>query len=228
LKIDGFLIIPGGDFTMKHLRMIIEHQRPVVMVDRKPKGYVGDFVAGDSFYGAVELVEHLVARSHRKIAFVNGPTTISTARDRLEGYKYALQKHGIPYKAEYVYEGSSFNEEMGELAVNHFLTLPEKPTAVFAANNFIAIGIIRALRRRNMDVPNDIALSCFEKIEVSDMIKPTVTAMIQPSYNFGTIATQLLLERIEGLQIETPRQIILRPEMILGESTEQYVFPSIS
>jgi len=159
---------------------------------------------------------------------VNGPTTISTARDRLEGYKYALQKHGIPYKAEYVYEGSSFNEEMGELAVNHFLTLPEKPTAVFAANNFIAIGIIRALRRRNMDVPNDIALSCFEKIEVSDMIKPTVTAMIQPSYNFGTIATQLLLERIEGLQIETPRQIILRPEMILGESTEQYVFPSIS
>src|SRR5262249_48555303 len=107
-------------------------------------------------------------------------------------------------------------------ALEQFLVLANRPTAILAANNFIAIGFVRAVRQRGMDIPTHFALACFEKIEPMDLVKPTVTTAIQPAYNFATIATQLLLERVEGLPVEAPRRIILRPEIVIGESTDGF------
>lgn len=219
VKVDGFLLIPGGDFTKNHIKLISEHRKPFVMIDRKPRGYIGDYVSGDSYNGAIELVNHLVERSHRRIALINGPLRTSTARDRLAGYKRALEMNQIPFDESLVFEGTGFDEKSAEEAMKLFLALENRPTAIFASNNFVAVGVIRYLRQLNMDVPQDFALACFDKIESMDLIKPTITMAVQPAYNFGTIATQLLLERIEGAIVENQRNIVLRPEILVGEST---------
>jgi LacI family transcriptional regulator len=226
LKVDGFLIIPSGDSTKKQLKMIEGQRKPHIMIDRKPQNYIGDYVGGDSFNGAIELMQHIISLNHTSIGFINGPPSISTSRDRFEGYKQALQLNGLTYSNELVYEGESFDELSAERALEAFLALENRPTAIFASNNNMAVGFIRALRKRNMDIPKDFAISCFDKLETGDLVKPTMTTAVQPAYNFGTIATQLLLERIEGNPVEKQRTIILRPELEAGESTLGFIHRS--
>jgi LacI family transcriptional regulator len=222
LKVDGCLLIPSGDRTKKSMRLLADHHCPVVLIDRHPSAYEGDYVAGDSFNGAADLVGLLVSGGHRRIGFINGPTSISTARDRFLGYKFGLEQNRLTFAPELVYTGENFDPQIAREALSHFLTLSDRPTGILAANNFIAMGFIRAVRERGMDVPSHFALACFDKIEPVDLIKPTVTMAIQPAYNFGTIATQLLLEKLDGLQAETHRRIILRPELVLGDSTQKF------
>jgi LacI family transcriptional regulator len=226
LKVDGCLLIPSGDKAKKAMQLLIDHSCPVVLIDRHPSAYAGDYVAGDSFNGSADLVKLFVSRGHRRIGFINGPTRISTARDRFSGYKDGLEQNGISFDTDLVYTGSSFEPKIAVAALDRFVALSNPPTAVLAANNFIAIGFIRAVRERGMDVPSHFALACFDKIEPMDLVKPTVTMAIQPAYNFGTIGTQLLLERLEGVPVERPRRIILRPEIVIGESTKGFVHKS--
>jgi LacI family transcriptional regulator len=224
MKVNGCLIIPSGDRTKKTMQLLTDHSCPVVLIDRHPTAYQGDYVAGDSFNGAADLVGLLVSGGHRRIAFVNGPTSISTARDRFLGYKFGLEQHGIQMDPDIVYTGETFDPSIAQEALDHFLSLSERPSGVIAANNFIAMGFIRAVRERGMDIPSHFALACFDKIEPVDLIKPTITMAVQPAYNFGTIAAHLLLEKLDGLEAETPRRIILKPELVIGESTSKFVF----
>jgi LacI family transcriptional regulator len=223
LKVDGCLLIPSGDKANKSMRLLADHHCPFVLIDRHPSAYEGDYVAGDSFNGAVDLLGLLVAGGHRRIAFINGPINISTARDRFHGYKFGLEQSGIDLDPRLVFTGATFDPIVAFAALDQFLRLSNRPTAVIGANNFIAMGFIRAIRKLGMEIPRDFALACFDKIEPMDLISPTVTAAIQPAYNFGTIATQLLLEKLEGVPVERSRKIILRPEIVIGESTRDFV-----
>ena len=223
LKVDGCLLIPSGDKAKKAMRLLTDHRCPVVLIDRHPSAYLGDYVAGDNFNGSADLVKLFVSQGHRRIAFINGPTRISTARDRFFGYKDGLEQTEISFDPDVVYTGGSFEPKIAVAALEQFLALSDPPTAVFAANNFIAIGFIRAVRERGMDVPRHFALACFDKIEPMDLVKPTITMAIQPAYNFGTIGTQLLLERLEGIPVERPRRIVLQPEIVIGDSTGGFV-----
>ena len=223
LKVDGCLLIPSGDRAKKTMRLLTDHNCPLILIDRHPSAYGGDYVAGDSFNASADLVKLFISGGHRRIALINGPTRISTARDRFFGYKFALEQNGITFDPDLVYTGEKFDAKVAVAALDQFLALSDPPTAVFAANNFIAIGFIRAARARGMDVPTHFALSCFDKIEPMDLVKPTMTMAIQPAYNFGTIATQLLVEKLAGVPIETPRKLILRPEIVVGESTKGFI-----
>ena len=223
LKVDGCLLIPSGDKARKTMRLLTEHNCPLILIDRHPSAYDGDYFAGDSFNASADLVKLFVSGGHQRIALINGPTRISTARDRFFGYKFALEQNGIPFDPNLVYTGERFDTKIAVAALDKFLALSDQPTAVLAANNFIAVGFIRAARARGLDVPTDFALSCFDKIEPMDLVKPTITMAIQPAYNFGTIATQLLLEKLTGVPIETPRRIILRSEIVVGELTKGFV-----
>jgi LacI family transcriptional regulator len=222
LKIDGCLLIPSGDKAEKNMRLLLDHNCPFVLIDRHPKGYAGDYVAGDSFNGSADLVKLLISRAQR-IGLISGPRRISTGCDRFYGYKSGLEQHAISFDADLVYTGDSFDPKIAVPALDQFLSLSPPPIAVLAANNSIAVGFMRAVRERGLNIPGDFALACFDKIEPVDLIKPTLTMAVQPAYNFGTIATQLLLERLQGLPVETHRRIILQPEIVIGESTKGFV-----
>src|SRR5205085_6831612 len=129
--------------------------------------YDGDVVQGDSVSGARQLVSHLISHGHRRIGMVTETGEVSTARDRLEGYKQALADAGIEFRPELIREAAA-----GAIDVNSayaetiaLLDLPEPPTAVFSVNNIAVVGVAEAIRERGFEIPRDLSVVSFAVIE---------------------------------------------------------------
>jgi LacI family transcriptional regulator len=217
-RVEGILIAPAGDHSTDTLRLIEQQQVPYVLVDRSVQGVHCDVVQGDSVGDAYKLVEHLISHGHRRIAMIAGVAGVSTSRDRQRGYREALEAAGIPLEPALIVD-SDFNTEGGYQAAQRLLWMPKRPDAIFAINNLVAVGVVRALRERRLSIPNDIALACFDDIEHAAVICPFLTVMQQPAESYGRIATDRLLARITGDASENAHSVILSAELIIRESS---------
>jgi LacI family transcriptional regulator len=227
-RIDGMLISATGSASRPMLELLQRHKSPFVLLDRAIDGISADTVTGDSAGGARVLTEHLIGLGHRRVALVNGPPWASTAQDRRRGYLDALLAHGIPPHPELIVEGN-FKRDGGYQAAQQLLALPpeQRPTAIFADNNFHSIGVLEALREAQLRVPQDIAMVCFDDIELASAIYPFLTVVAQPARTFGTIAMQFLLERLDGSATEPPRRVVLPPELLVRISCGAPAAPPI-
>jgi LacI family transcriptional regulator len=218
-QVEGVLIAPAGDRSRPNLRGLRKNGVPFVLVDRSIAGYDGDLVQGDSVAGARRLVEHLICLGHRHIGMVTETGEVSTARDRLQGYREALEAAGIEFRPELVAEASAINLIDAHDAALRLLDLPEPPTGIFSVNNIAVVGVAEAARERGLEIPRDLALVCFDDIEHASRFHPFLTVMAQPAETFGTIATQLLLDRLAGRVSERRRLVVLPAEFIVRESS---------
>ncbi len=216
--VEGLLIAPASDRSRAHLRMLARNKVPFVLIDRSIPGFAADVVQSDSVAGARRLVEHLIALGHRRIAMITESSEVSTARDRLQGYREALDAAGIPLQADLVAESTTIDAHSACEATLQLLDLPERPTAIFAVNNIVAVGVVEAARERLLAIPTDLALVCFDDVEHVSRLYPFLTVMAQPAETFGTIATQLLLDRIAGRGDERRRHVVLQPDFIVRKS----------
>ena len=207
--VEGILIAPVSDRSAPRLRALKQHNLPFVLLDRSVAGYDGDLVQGDSVAGARTLVEHLIALGHRRIAMIAEPTDVSTARDRILGYREALEAAGIEVRLELVAASGAINPQSANDATSYFLDLPSPPTAIFAVNNVAAIGVAEAVRGRGLEIPHDLALVCFDDLGQASRIDPFLTVLAQPAETFGTIGVQLLLDRLGGRIDERERIVVL-------------------
>jgi LacI family transcriptional regulator len=215
-SIDGLLIAPSGHETKATLDDVKARGVPFVLVDATVQGVKSDMVIGDNFGGAVQLTEHLISLGHKRIAYIGGRPDISTAQDRERGYKKALTKHGLDVRADYIYS-SRFSRQEGYDIAKSLVNLTTPPTAIFASNNALAVGVVEALRDMKLSVPQDVALVCFEDVEFASALNPFLTVMAQPAKEFGRIAATFLLERI--LHPELPmRSTVLPPSLIVRQS----------
>jgi LacI family transcriptional regulator len=188
-----------------------------VLVDRTLPGVDTDAVVGDSVAGARRLVEHLISLGHRRIGLIVESDEVSTARDRRRGYEEALAAAGIPVDAGLIVE-TAVDPEGGAEGMAELLELDQRPTAVFTVNNLVALGAIEAVREAGLEVPDDIALVCFDDIEYASRLYPFLTVLEQPAETFGTVATQLLLERIHGRGPARRHVVVLPGEFIVRKS----------
>ncbi|MDZ4716884.1 MAG: LacI family DNA-binding transcriptional regulator [Roseiflexaceae bacterium] len=218
-QIDGLIIAPAGNASRPLLDLLIRRKKPFVLIDRVIDGIAVDAVVGDNIGGARILTEHLIALGHRRIALVHASSEISTARERQRGYLEALWFHGIEVDQDLIVEGD-FKRASGAEAARQLLRLPQarRPTAIFADNNFHAIGVIESLREAKQHVPQDIAVVCFDDIELASALQPFLTVVAQPARTFGTIAMQFLLDRLTGTEAVAARRVVLPPELIIRES----------
>ncbi|RXZ84002.1 LacI family transcriptional regulator [Paenibacillaceae bacterium] len=216
-RVDGVLFAPAGDMSADHLQQLQQHRLPFVMLDREVPGIQSDTVLGDSKEGTRQLVQHLIALGHRRIALVGGSQDISTARLRQTGYREALLLGNLPIDEELILS-VNYREFRDEALLDRMLELESPPTAIFAANNFLAVGIIASLRSRGLSVPDDISVVCFDDLGIASVLDPFLTVAAQPAYQFGEIGMQLLIERIESGREET-RNVILPPEIIVRRSS---------
>ena len=226
-RIDGLLIAPAGNGSRPMLDLLVQRGTPFVLLDRAIDGVPADVVIGDNIGGARKLTEHLIGLGHRRIALVNGDPEVPTARDRRRGYLEALREHGIVPQPELIIDGV-YRRDSGTYSARQLLALPKdlRPTAIFAANNFLAVGVIEALRAAQVIIPRDIAVACFDDIEIAAALDPFLTVMAQPARTFGTIGAQFLLERLEPSPsgaagpraTPTPRRVVLPPELIVRVS----------
>ncbi len=217
--VEGVLIAPVSDRSGPRLRALAQHQLPFVLVDRSVPGYDGDLVQGDSVAGARALVDHLIGLGHRRIGIVAEPTDVSTSRDRILGYREALEAAGIEVRLELVAASGAIDPQSARSTSLQLLELREPPTAIFAINNVAAVGVAEAARQRGLEIPGDLALVCFDDLEQASRIDPFLTVLAQPAETFGTIGMQLLLDRFAGRVDERARVVVLPGELVLRRSS---------
>jgi LacI family transcriptional regulator len=216
-RVDGIMIAPVSDRSKGHLQRLARYGVEFVLIDRTVSGIESDVVTGDNVGGAWRLVEHLISLGHRRIGFITESDEVSTARDRRQAYEAALAAAGLSYDPSLIVR-STVDPPGGFEGMRRLLELDEPPTAVFTVNNLVALGAIEAVRAHELEVPDDIALVCFDDIEYASRLYPFLTVMAQPAETLGTLGTQLLLERIEGRAPEQPRVVVLPAQFVVRRS----------
>ncbi|MFC8104137.1 LacI family DNA-binding transcriptional regulator [Streptomyces sp. NPDC057363] len=199
-RVDGMIVAPSAD-PRDLVAYLGRHRVPAVFLDRVvdvPKDDGGprfDQVCAESAEPTALLVSHLAGLGHRRIGLVAGRPGLSTTRERITGYRHGLAAAGLPYDERLLVHGDS-EAGGGERAAAALLSLAVPPTALVTANNAMTIGALRALRDRNVSVPGDLALCCFDDFTWADLFSPGLTAVAQPSRELGDRAVRLLLERL--------------------------------
>jgi LacI family transcriptional regulator len=159
----------------------------------------------------------LIDLGHRRIAVISGPQTTSSAEDRVIGYRLALSEAGIPIDERLIRRGE-FRSTSGEVLTHGILDEGLSPTAIFATNSSIAFGCIAAMGQRGLRIPQDIALVCFDDFPYLSKIFPFLSVVVQPAYEMGFQAAQLLLGRLQGTTVCEPCQVVLPTYLIIRYS----------
>ena len=216
-RVDGILLVPAGASTELG-EWIRRQSTPLVMLDRRIRLAQVDVVCGDSEGGAHQLVRHLLSLGHQSIAVLSGPRGVSTAEDRVNGYRRALTEAGLEVRADWVRYGE-FGQKSGYVMARQVLATVPPPTALFAANNFIAVGALRALREAGLRVPQDISVVAFDDAVSELVIEPFLTVVDQPAYEMGKRATELLLARLSGSAANGHQEIVLPTQLAVRRSS---------
>ncbi|SFB30285.1 transcriptional regulator, LacI family [Lentibacillus halodurans] len=174
------------------------------------------YVTIDNEEAAYRAVKHLIKIGHEKIALINSDEKFLYARQRQLGYRRALEENGIPISDHYIHHTQQIGFEYGQQAMRKIINLKDRPTAVFAVSDMLAIGALKEINNNGLNVPDDIAIVGFDKIDFSNMTHPTLTTVAQPMHKMGTIAAEMLISEIQGDQVES---IILDHELVIREST---------
>ncbi|HBX70760.1 MAG TPA: LacI family transcriptional regulator [Chloroflexi bacterium] len=220
-RIDGILLVPACS-DAKPIELIRKQAIPVVVLDRRIPDVDVDIVRADSEAGAYQLTQHLISLGHRNIMMLAGPKSVSTSVDRVDGYQNALREANLPENTSHVVWGN-YSQEAGYQMTQEVLTLTPRPTAIFAANNFVAVGVMQALQEQGIRVPQDIALVAFDDLPSTFTITPFFTVARQPAREMGQRATQLLLERIKGASDVPCQHVILPTQVIIRASSGERI-----
>jgi len=218
-RVDGILLVPACSSAA--LGKWIESQTiPVILLDRRVDCAKVDTVRGDSEDGAYQLVRHLISLGHERIAVLSGPQNVSTAVDRVAGYRRALAEAGLEARAEWVQSGQ-FSQASGYEATERLLATSPRPSALFAVNNFLAVGALRALRNAGLRVPDEMSVVSFDDLTSELVIEPFLTVAQQPAYEMGQRAAELLLDRLSGSAPIAYRQVVLPVKVTIRGSSAQ-------
>jgi LacI family transcriptional regulator len=192
----GIIVIPSNlnDVTMQEGKLT--GRSAVVCLDRIPRDWKGDTVTIDNEDGAMQATQHLIHLGHVRIATVTGPLHLTNATDRRTGFRRALREANILIPSEYEQE-SSFNRAGGYSAALKLLKMEPRPTAIFAQNDLMAMGVMLAIRELGLQCPRDVSVFGFDGLEVMELMDPPLSSVLQPGYQLGAMGVQLLVERID-------------------------------
>ena len=209
----GVIITPGAPEATAFL---LRRGVPVVEVDRRMSEEPCDAVVIDNVRGGRMAVEHLLALGHTRIAHLGVRTDFTSDAGRLEGYRQAHAAAGVPVDERLVLRVALHDETVAERITG--LLARESPTAVFAANNILAMQAWRAIRARGLGLPDDVSLVGFDDVQWMEMVSPAITVVDQPTLELGRRAAALLLRRLEE-PVSAPTAELLQPSLLVRAST---------
>lgn len=174
-------------------------------------------VDADNEMGGYIATKHLIEQGHRRIAHLHGALNIPNAYDRMQGFRRAMEEAGLPVAPELLIE-TGFLEQTAYEATCRLLQLPEPPTAIFAANDVTAIGVLRAVKEANLRVPQDVAIVGYDGTPLTQLTEPPLSTVEQPASEMGRVAARLLIDIIEG-RIPAERVMKLPVQLIARASS---------
>ncbi len=221
LQVRGIVYIASGSEPDGVIRLVADPDVPVVLFDREVGGANMDLVAIDSGKGTQAVVDYLLTLGHERIGYIQGPLTTPTGKSRYQAFLGALKAHGIRFEQSLAFSGD-FGLESGRIAAGHMLRVPlrERPTAIVAANDLMAIGALRAILDKGLAIPRDMSVVGFDDIDIAAWVHPGLTTVTQPISRLVGEATSLMMERIEHPgRARSPRSIVIEPRLLVRESS---------
>ena len=212
---DGLLLAPTGAGTAA-IRLCQGQGVPLVHVDRRPDYPDVDVVRADSETGGLELGRLLVGLGHRRTAILSGPTRVLAAIDRSAGFRRAVVDEGGHPEPRVIH--GSFTIESGYAMTMEAMSDDPRPTAVFAGNNFIGLGVLHALKELRLRVPEDVAVVAVDDLPEAMVTFPFLTVAAQPAAEIGRRSVALLLDRLADPS-RPPRDIVLPTELVVRQSS---------
>lgn len=214
--IDGMLFVSAED-RMTSLEKLQSAGIPTVAVDRIPESYTGPSVTLDNEKAGRIAAEHLLDLGHMIIGHISGPQHLRLARERKRGFHKAIEARGlVPIQS--IHAQNNWDCESGYQTMLSILERDPRPTAIFCANDRMAIGAMQAIGEGGMNVPDDISVIGLDDIEVAAFITPPITTVKQSFSGMAEIGMQLLLQLLEGQEL-TKKQVLLDPKLIIRKST---------
>ncbi len=214
----GGLVLTASLLEKKELEKLKKIKMPFVLVGRNIEELDSNMVFTDYKLGAYQITQHLIETGHTKIAHIEGAPYHKESLEKRLGYEKALKESGLPLVERYIVEGN--NEiESGYIGTKKLLKEGDRPDAIFAANDLMAIGAIEALKDSGLKIPSDMGIVGFDDINMSTLIEPKLTTISQPIYKMGLIAARLLFENIENNSEDNISQkIFIQPRLMVRRS----------
>lgn len=213
-QFDGIILVQVN-VDMRLVEELRATEFPLVVVGSVPDPHVSS-VDVDNYGSAQQVVRYLHALGHRRIAIINGPEERLASRDRRAGFRTMMRQLGLPLPPEYDQPGN-FDIPSGYQAMRRLLSLDTPPTAVFATNDRMAIGAIRAAQEMGYRVPDDVSVVGFDDIPVAAYLNPPLTTVRQPVYELGEAAACLLFQLIED-PTRAPQRIVLAAPLVVRDT----------
>jgi LacI family transcriptional regulator len=193
--IDGITLVPS--YPLDRLIPLLKTVRiPLVLLDRHLDELETDAVYVDNVRGGQEAVKYLLDLGHRRIACISGPQVIPSGLHRLEGYQKALAEAGIPFDKSIVYNGN-FHSKNGYEGFQELMKVKPAPTAIFACNDLMALGVLSAAHKAGLRIPEDLSVIGYDDVSFADDTIPPLTTMAQPKYRMGQIAAKMMVDRLK-------------------------------
>ncbi len=216
-QVDGLIFIDvgaSGDVLNAALRSL---NIPVILIDRIVPGVEVDYVTVTNIRGSFDATQHLISLGHRRIACLTGPRGLTASMDRVAGYRQALSEADLPLDENLIYTGD-FQFESGYDGARQLLNLSPRPTAIFACNDLMAVGVMRAAAELGIVVPSELSVVGFDDIPLAKFSAPALTTIAQPTEQIGILTANRFLKRMQNQDLP-PEQQILETELLIRQTT---------
>lgn len=219
-RVDGLIIAPVDD-KESNLQDFLQHDIPVVLVDRCLQGIEASAVILDNVEGASMAIEYLINLGHTRIGIINGRQNTTTGQERLRGYIKTLEEHGLEIDKRLISDGR-YTIEGGRQATEKLLNLSAPPSAIFSAGGVMSVGAFLEFRKQKVRIPNELSFIGFDDDKWTRFVDPPLTVVSQPITKIGAEAAQLVIQLIQGWSKGEARKIVLKPELIIRESCSRF------
>jgi LacI family transcriptional regulator len=217
-RVAGLILSPHGK-APEYAARLNQLAMPFVLVDQKVPGVDSDFVGSDNVLASAILTEHLIRFGHRRIAHISGRAGLYTTDMRMKGFVDTMQGAGIEVDPSLVVDGD-YEGERAYAETMRLMTRSDRPTAILAANNVMALGALQAINDLGFKCPQDISLTSIDDVPWGNVIQPRITMVVQQIDELARTASEWLFERIRlrGSVPLPPREHILSPQLVVGQS----------
>ena len=216
-RVAGLIVVSPGKIT-SHLQKLLDRGYPVVIADRPVSALETDIVVADNYNGARQATQHLIDLGHRRIGLIVGECYLETVKLRWAGMADTLRTAGISLAEGFVYEKGDFLPQSGYAGAEVLLNQNPPPTAIFAFNDLMAYGVLYYAQMHGWEIPGRLSVIGFDDILISTYTLPSLSTVVQPKYELGQKAAEMLLSRIQKSK-EPLRNIVLPTQLIVRAST---------
>ena len=220
-RVDGVLACVSKNTTdVSHFKEFLNRNIPLVFFDCVVDDIAADKVIIDDYEASLNAVNHLISTGRKNIAYIGGPISLLINKNRYQGYKDALEKHGLSVNEKLVAHCDTGDFADGTSTAKKFIDSGEPIDALFGATDMLAIGAIKHLKKVGLDIPKDLSVFGFSNWKISELYEPSLSTVDQPGYEMGRLSAEMLLNHIkEEKEDHLPKTEVLKTDLIIRESS---------